>query len=94
MAIQDRRGPGHPQSESAFNHRLQWPTAMVYFGCRDSNFYAVDEATGREKWKFNNKGSWVVGSPAVRDGKVYFATSDSSMLYKADAKSGRSRSSR
>jgi eukaryotic-like serine/threonine-protein kinase len=61
---------------------------VVYFGCRDSNFYAVDEATGQEKWKFNNKGSWVVGSPAVGGGKVYFATSDSSMLYELDAKSG------
>ncbi len=61
---------------------------VVYFGCRDSNFYAVDAASGQQKWKFNNKGSWVVGSPAVRDGKVYFATSDSSMLYEVDAKSG------
>jgi outer membrane protein assembly factor BamB len=61
---------------------------VVYFGCRDSNFYALDAATGKEKWRFNNKGSWVVGSPAVRDGKVYFATSDSSMFYAMDAKSG------
>jgi len=60
----------------------------VYFGCRDSNFYAVDAATGKEKWRFNNNGSWVIGSPAVRDGKVYFATSDSGMFYALDAKSG------
>ena len=63
---------------------------IVYFGCRDSNFYALDAATGKEKWRFNNKGSWVVGSPAVRNGKVYFATSDSSMFYAMDAKSGTS----
>lgn len=61
---------------------------VVYFGCRDSNFYAVDAVTGKEKWKFNNKGSWVIGSPAVREGKVYFATSDSSLFYALDAKSG------
>ena len=60
----------------------------VYFGCRDSNLYALDAATGQKKWSFNNKGSWVVGSPAVRDGKLYFATSDSAMLYELDAKAG------
>ncbi|HSS97505.1 MAG TPA: PQQ-binding-like beta-propeller repeat protein, partial [Terriglobales bacterium] len=61
---------------------------IVYFGCRDSNLYAVDAATGQKKWAFNNKGSWVIGSPAVKDGKVYFATSDTSTLYAVDAKSG------
>ena len=33
---------------------------IVYFGCRDSNFYALDAATGKEM-AFNNKGSWVIG---------------------------------
>jgi eukaryotic-like serine/threonine-protein kinase len=61
---------------------------MVYFGCRDSNFYALDAATGEKKWVFNNKGSWVITSPAVRNGKVYFATSDSALFYALDAKSG------
>jgi len=61
---------------------------VVYFGCRDSNFYALDAVTGQKKWVFNNKGSWVIGSPAVQNGKVYFATSDTSTLYGMDAKSG------
>jgi outer membrane protein assembly factor BamB len=61
---------------------------VVYFGCRDSNLYAVDAQTGRQKWAFNNKGSWVIGSPAVREGKVYFATSDTGMFYEVDAKTG------
>jgi len=61
---------------------------MVYFGCRDSNFYALDEKTGEKRWAFNNKGSWVVGSPAVRAGKIYFATSDTALFYEMDAKSG------
>jgi outer membrane protein assembly factor BamB len=30
----------------------------------------------------------VVGSPAVNDGKVYFATSDSGLIYAVNAKSG------
>jgi outer membrane protein assembly factor BamB len=61
---------------------------VVYFGCRDSKFYAVDAATGKERWSLSNKGSWVIASPAVSDGKVYFATSDTGLFYGLDAKSG------
>jgi eukaryotic-like serine/threonine-protein kinase len=61
---------------------------IVYFGCRDSNLYALDAATGEKKWIFNNKGSWVITSPAAQNGTVYFATSDSAMFYALDAKSG------
>jgi len=62
----------------------------VYVGCRDSNLYALDAATGKEKWKFNNAGSWVITSPAVVDGKVVFATSDSSQFHIVDAATGKS----
>ena len=60
----------------------------VYFGCRDSNLYVLDARTGQKKWSFPTKGSWVIVSPAVRNGKVYFATSDSGLFYEVDAKSG------
>jgi outer membrane protein assembly factor BamB len=42
---------------------------IVYFGCRDSNFYALDASTGQKKWSFNNKGSWVITSPASTTAK-------------------------
>ncbi len=61
---------------------------MVFFGCRDSKLYALDAKTGEKKWAFDNHGSWVVGSPAVRDGRVFFATSDSGMFYALDAATG------
>lgn len=61
---------------------------MVYFGCRDSNVYALDVRTGAKKWVYGNKGSWVIGSPAINNGKLYFATSDSGLLRAADAKTG------
>jgi len=61
---------------------------MVFFGCRDSHLYALDARTGEKKWAYSANGSWVVGSPAVKNGKVYFPTSDSSTLLAADAKSG------
>lgn len=60
----------------------------VYFGCRDSNLYALDARSGEKRWAFSNKGSWVIGSPAVRDGKVYFATSDSGLVQVLDAGRG------
>ena len=61
----------------------------VYTGCRDSSLYALDAATGKEKWRFFNELSWVITSPAVADGKVFFATSDSSLYHVADASSGK-----
>jgi eukaryotic-like serine/threonine-protein kinase len=62
---------------------------VVYVGCRDSQLYALDAKTGQKKWAFDNKGSWVVGSPAVRDGKVYFATSDSHRIWAVDTGTGK-----
>jgi outer membrane protein assembly factor BamB len=62
---------------------------VVYTGCRDSNVYALDAATGKEKWRANNQGSWVNSTPAVSDGKVYFATSDSSLFHAVDAATGK-----
>jgi len=61
---------------------------VVYFGCRDSNFYALDAATGEKLWVFPNKGSWVITSPAVDGGAVYFATSDTGLFHALNAKTG------
>ena len=61
---------------------------MVFFGCRDAHLYALDEQTGQQKWSYSTKGSWVIASPAVRDGKVFFTTSDTALLFEADAKTG------
>ena len=63
---------------------------VVYVGCRDSNLYALEAATGQEKWRFNNEMSWVISSPAVAQGKVFFATSDSSLYHVVDAATGKS----
>jgi outer membrane protein assembly factor BamB len=61
----------------------------VYVGCRDAHVYAVDAATGRKKWDYPTSKSWVVGTPAVRDGMVYVGTSDSARFMALDAKTGR-----
>jgi outer membrane protein assembly factor BamB len=36
----------------------------------------------------NTEGSWVVGSPAVGEGKVYMGTSDTGLFRELDAKTG------
>jgi len=61
----------------------------VYVGCRDAHVYAVDAATGRKKWDYPTSKSWVIGTPAVRNGMVYVGTSDSSRFMGLDAKTGR-----
>ncbi|HRN54380.1 MAG TPA: PQQ-binding-like beta-propeller repeat protein, partial [Gemmatimonadaceae bacterium] len=61
---------------------------MVFVGGRDGHFHAVDAATGAFRWKVNNNGGWTIGSPAVRDGIVYFATSDGRRFKAVDASTG------
>jgi outer membrane protein assembly factor BamB len=60
----------------------------VFFGCRDGHFYAVDARTGARKWDHDNKGGWVIGSPAVDRGIVYFPTSDGERFMALDALTG------
>ena len=62
---------------------------VVYVGCRDSNFYALDAKTGAKKWVYPNHGSWVITSPAVADGLVFFATSDTHLLRAVNATDGK-----
>jgi eukaryotic-like serine/threonine-protein kinase len=60
----------------------------VYFGCRNSNVYAVDAKTGKQKWFYSTKGSWVNNSASVYDGKVFFGTSIPGLLHAVAAKTG------
>ena len=62
---------------------------IVYFGCRDSHLYALDARDGSLRWKHDEKGSWVIGTPAVYDGAVYFTTSDERVFFAVDAMTGR-----
>jgi outer membrane protein assembly factor BamB len=61
---------------------------MVFVGGRDGHFHAVDARTGELKWKHNNRGGWTIASPAVRDGIVYFPTSDGTRFKALDAATG------
>jgi len=61
----------------------------VFFGSRDDGFYALDFATGERRWRSSHGTSWVVGSPAVRDGKAYVGSSDGHFIHAVDVPSGR-----
>jgi outer membrane protein assembly factor BamB len=45
-------------------------------GQRESNLYAIDGASGKQRWAFLT-GSIVHGSPVVVDGVVYVGSEDS-----------------
>jgi outer membrane protein assembly factor BamB len=61
----------------------------VFFGCRDGHFYAVDAKTGTERWNHDNHKGWVIASPAVAKGIVYFPTSDGTRFKALDAATGK-----
>ncbi len=61
---------------------------LVFVGGRDGHFHAVDAGTGAPRWTHDNHGGWTIGSPAVRDGVVYFATSDGRRFKALDAATG------
>lgn len=61
----------------------------VFVGSGDGTVYALDAATGRERWTFKTGGR-VRSSPAVVDGVVYIGSFDGH-LYALDAATGRER---
>lgn len=58
----------------------------IYFGSGDGNVYALDTATGREKWKFQT-GDVVHSSPAISEGVLFVGSWDRN-LYALDASTG------
>ena len=61
---------------------------LVFVGGRDGHFHAVDALTGELRWKHDNRMGWTIASPAVRDGVVYFPTSDGTRFKALDAITG------
>ena len=97
-AIDAKTGKEHWRFKTGEDHKIANQVGIqssatiangtVYFGCRDSNLYALDAATGAKKWAYSNKGSWVISTPIVKDGTLYFATSDTGLFAALDAKTG------
>jgi eukaryotic-like serine/threonine-protein kinase len=64
---------------------------MVLAGARDGFLYALDLATGTERWRVDHQKSWVNCSAAVTDGTVYIGTSDGQFLQALDLATGTQR---
>jgi outer membrane protein assembly factor BamB len=52
---------------------------------------AVDARTGASPWVHDNRGGWTIASPAVKDGVVYFPTSDGTRFKALDIATGATR---
>jgi outer membrane protein assembly factor BamB len=61
---------------------------IVFVGGRDGKFHAIDAATGKQKWIHDNHGGWTIASPAVKDGVVFFPTSDGTRFKAIDGATG------
>ena len=61
----------------------------VFVGARDGWIYAIDAATGTERWRFDHKISWINTSPAIVDGVVYAGSSDAQFVQALDAATGK-----
>jgi outer membrane protein assembly factor BamB len=61
---------------------------LAIFGGRDGFLYAVERATGRERWRMDHKVSWIMSNPAIADGKVFTGTSDGRFVQAVDLQTG------
>lgn len=60
---------------------------IVYFGCDDNYFYALNAATGKLVWKFQGGGSFVYSSPTYANGTIYVGGVDNN-VYAFNANNG------
>src|ERR1051326_3953847 len=68
LSLRARLRPRQRSRTVSFSDR----NGVVYIGSVDGNVYAVDEETGKEKWKFKTLASrQVTSSPTIANGLVY-----------------------
>ena len=86
---------GNFQTGDVVHASPAYADGVLFFGSWDSYFYAVDAATGKEKWRFHGGEDPMIhnqvgfqSSPAVVDGVVYTGCRDS-QLYALDAATGK-----
>ncbi len=89
----DTRGAALFSGDFGFDRRTVQSSATVadgrvLIGARDGWLYALDLATGRELWSYDDEVSWVNGSPAVADGRVFSGSSDARWIQAVDAATG------
>lgn len=90
----DTEGRGLSSARFGFDRKsIQSSPAVadgtVYIGARDGSLYAIDAATGKQRWRASHGMSWVITGPAVWDGKVFVGSSDARFVQAVDAENGR-----
>ncbi len=63
--------------------------SVLYFGSRDYNIYAINARTGRGHWNMKEYGSWIIATPMIQNGLVYFGTSDTHRFYAVEEDYGK-----
>jgi eukaryotic-like serine/threonine-protein kinase len=63
---------------------------VVYVGSMDSSLYAIDLATGKQRWRYATAGFVQESSPCVRNGVVYIGDLNG-VFHAVDAVSGKAR---
>lgn len=76
------------QTKDAFEGTAAIVSGTVYIGCQDEHLYALDLATGKEKWRY--KAAPFKAAPSVRDDAVYVGDGDG-MFHCIDAATGKLR---
>ncbi len=61
----------------------------IYVGARDGFLYAIDARSGRLRWRYDHKLSWVNASPAVDGGVVFAGSSDARFVQAVEATTGK-----
>jgi len=64
---------------------------LIIAGSRDYNLHAFNLRDGSPAWKFSCWFSWIESTPALRDGLIYFGSSDYARVTALDPATGRSR---
>ncbi|MGH7628626.1 MAG: PQQ-binding-like beta-propeller repeat protein, partial [Gemmatimonadales bacterium] len=61
----------------------------VYVGSRDAYLYAFDLSNGKRLWRTGRPAPWVVTSPVVWGGRIYYGRSDGHYVEAVDLDSGK-----
>jgi outer membrane protein assembly factor BamB len=85
--VQDPRQPGLDRRGAGVAGRRG---GRRDFGSRDATLDALDEKTGAKRWATKEqKGSWIISSPAVVGRRVVYGTSDNHTVRAANADTGK-----
>ena len=79
---------GNWQGWQGFNLSPLIHENTVYVGSRGTYFYALDLASGNERWSTQYSATWIGSSAVFHNNQIYFGTSDGYSLVGLHAKRG------